>query len=135
MQAQSFMIAALCATLLTGCTEGIYGAKSSVARGKSIYAKECSQCHGTDANGAGAASLGLGVPPPDLVGLTSRNDGYFPREFVRRFVLGSLQKDDPDAAMPEFGSVGMQHVHPNGGPEALSADIDDLLDYLETIQE
>tara|TARA_R110002110_G_scaffold44914_1_gene137711 strand:- start:250 stop:870 length:621 start_codon:yes stop_codon:yes gene_type:complete len=136
MPAYSFIIASLCATLLSGCTEGVAGEHSTVERGLAIYTKECAQCHGVSGEGAGPASLGLGVAAPDLVGLTGRNGGYLPREFVRRFVLGSLEKDDPDAAMPELGRVGLQHVYPNGGPgaKALKTDIAALLDYLETIQ-
>ena len=137
MQAPLGIIATLCAALLLGCNGGIPDARADVESGRAIYAKECAQCHGINGDGAGAASLGLGVVPPDLVGLTGRNDGVFPREFVRRFVLGLLEKEDPDAAMPKFGTVGLQHVYPDGGAgaEVLHTDIASLLDYLETIQQ
>lgn len=136
MQAHSFMIVTICTALLSGCVGAGATGDASVERGQTVFANECVQCHGITAEGGGAASLGLGVAAPDLTGLTGRNDGYFPREFVRRFVLGSLEKDDPDAAMPKFGRVGMAHVSPNSGPgtELLDADIAALLDYLETIQ-
>ena len=51
--------------------------------------------------------------------------------------MGFLEKDDPASAMPEFASVGLQHVYPNGGAdgEVLEADFEDMLDYLESIQE
>jgi hypothetical protein len=76
------------------------------------------------------------MPPPNLSELALRNDGVFPREFVSRFVMGTLEKDDPDAAMPEFATVGLRHVYPDGGAdgEVLEGDFADLLDYLETIQ-
>jgi hypothetical protein len=50
--------------------------------------------------------------------------------------MGLLEKDDPDAAMPDFASVGLQHLYPNGGAdgERLEADFEDLLDYLNAIQ-
>jgi mono/diheme cytochrome c family protein len=126
-----------CAALLVACTQTDLTAPSSVQRGKTIFLKECAQCHGRSGDGAGAASLGLGGPPPDLTGLTARNDGAFPRAFVQRFVLGSLEKEDPDAAMPEFGTVGLQHVYPDGGSgvQITSADVTALLDYLETLQQ
>ena len=123
------------AFLLLGCTFAL-SQDATVARGKVIYDKECAACHGPTGEGGGAASLGLGLPPPDLVGLTGRNDGYFPREFVRRFILGLLEKE-PGAAMPDFATVGLAHVYPNGGAdgELLAADVEALLDYLESLQE
>lgn len=137
MQPRSFIAAALCASLLSACTQGATGAGDAARKGQVIYAKECAACHGSAGQGAGDASLGLGGPAPDLTGLNARNDGYFPREFVRRFVLGLLETDDPAAAMPDFATVGLQHVYPNGGAdgEVLEADIENLLDYLETIQQ
>jgi mono/diheme cytochrome c family protein len=136
MQPRSFIVAIICAALLSACTEASSDALASSKRGQVVYAKECSQCHGALGQGAGPASLGLGVVAPDLTGLTQRNDGFFPREFVRRFVMGLLEKDDPDAAMPDFASVGLQHLYPNGGAdgERLEADFEDLLDYLNAIQ-
>lgn len=122
--------------LLFGCTLVLSQDARSVARGKVIYDKECAACHGSAGEGGGTESLGLGLPPPDLAGLTGRNDGYFPREFVRRFVLGLLEKE-PGAAMPDFAEVGLAHVYPDGGAdgEVLEADFEGLLNYLETIQE
>lgn len=137
MQASSIFIASTFAFLLSACNEASTDARNAVKRGQFIYAKECSQCHGAEGKGAGSASLGLGVAAPDLTGLYQRNDNFFPREFVRRFVMGLLEKDDPDAAMPEFANVGLRHVYPNGGAdgEVLEADFESLLDYLEAIQE
>jgi hypothetical protein len=79
----------------------------------------------------------VGAVPPDLTGLKQRNDGYFPREFVRRFIMGRLEKDDPASPMPDFSMVGLRHVYPNGGAdgEVLETDFANLLDYLEAIQE
>lgn len=129
-------LSCLALALLAACSTATIEQRKSVQQGQMIYAKECSQCHGTSGNGAGAASLGLGVAPPDLTGLTTRNDGAFPHEFVRRFVLGLIEKNDPDAAMPEFAKVGLPHVYPDGGAdgEVLEAEFADLLVYLEAIQ-
>jgi mono/diheme cytochrome c family protein len=126
----------VCGVALAACTTMPFGQSAEVKRGQLIYAKECSQCHGTTGEGGGAASLGLAMTPPNLTGLVTRNDGVFPREFVRRFVMGLLEKDDPSGAMPEFAKVGLRHVYPNGGAdgEVLEADFEDLMDYLESIQ-
>lgn len=137
MQSRPFVKASLCFALLSACTEASLEGSEAAKRGQLIYAKECSQCHGTRGEGAGSASLDLGIVPPDLIGLKQRNDGYFPREFVSRFVMGQLEKDDPNSPMPDFSSVGLRHVYPNGGAddEVLETDFEDLLDYLEAIQE
>ena len=137
MNFHTFFFANACAVSLSACTPLSTDVADANNRGQLVYAKECSQCHGAGGEGGGPASLGLGVVPPDLIGLKQRNDGYFPREFVRRFVMGLLEKEDPSSPMPDFASVGLRHVYPNGGAdgEVLEADFEDLLDYLETIQE
>jgi mono/diheme cytochrome c family protein len=137
MNLHSFIFASACAASLSACTPASTDAADANKRGQLVYAKECSQCHGTRGEGGGPASLGMGVVPPDLIGLKQRNDGYFPREFVSRFVMGLLEKDDPNSPMPDFASVGLRHVYPKGGAdgEVLEADFEDLLDYLESIQE
>lgn len=137
MTARPVLFASLGALLLAACSQASIDARSGVKRGQVVYEKECAQCHGTQGTGGGAASLGLGGPPPDLTGLSRRNDGHFPREFVRRFVMGQLEKDNPDAAMPDFSDVGLQHVYPKGGAdgEVLESDFNDLLTYLEAIQQ
>lgn len=136
MPSYSFILSGVCVAVLSACTPTSSGPSHAGKRGQLVYAKECSQCHGAKGEGGGPASLGLGVVPPDLAGLKQRNDGYFPREFVRRFVMGTLEKDDPYSAMPEFASVGLQHVYPRGGASnaVLQADFEALLDYLEAIQ-
>jgi len=126
---------ATCALVLAGCAQTIGLDTASVTRGKAVYLAECSQCHGANGMGGGEASLGLGAPPPRLAGLTARNDGVFPRTFVQRFVLGKIEKEDPDAAMPDFGTVGLAHMQKAGNETQVSAeDMVALLDYLETLQ-
>lgn len=127
-----FFAPATALALLGACATIPAANTGSVQRGGVIFAKECSQCHGRAGDGAGPASLGLGIAAPDLTTLTARNDGIFPHAFVQRFVLGKLEKEDPDAAMPDFGTVGLEHA--NSAGEVTSGDMIALLDYLETIQ-
>lgn len=138
------LIPLACIAALSACTTGLLPTNSSptvltlasIERGQTIFAKECSACHGVTGNGSGPASLSLAVMPPDLTGLTTRNDGAFPRAFVQRFVLGKIEKEDPDAPMPDFGTVGLEHAALKGAKagEVSSEDMIALLDYLETIQ-
>ncbi|KEJ88543.1 c-type cytochrome [Sulfitobacter donghicola] len=136
MNIHPILLTSLCAVFLGACSLPTAEQRQAIKHGQVIYAKECAQCHGPTGQGAGEASLGLGVAPPDLTLLSAGNDGEFPREFVRRYVLGLVEKDDPEAAMPEFKTVGLRHVYPKGGAdgEVLEADFSDLLEYLEKIQ-
>lgn len=136
MQTSLPVLLGVCGILMTACTQLPTGQQQTTKRGAFIFANECAQCHGEDAKGGGPESLGLGVVPPDLTLLSVGNDGAFPREFVRRFVMGLLKNDAIDPTMPEFATVGLAHVYPDGGAdgEILEADFADLLDYLESIQ-
>ena len=129
------------AVVLSTCTLGTTQttetvADDAVARGKIVYAKECAQCHGSAGEGGGPASLGLGVVPPDLVALSARNGGVFPRAYIRQYVLGLTEDNDSAGPMPDFARVGLRHVYPNGGAdgELLEADFEGMLDDLEAIQ-
>ncbi len=136
MHIRTIVVTGISLITLSACTLQEATRRDAINRGKKIYTKECSQCHGGSGEGAGVASLGLGAPPPDLTRLAQRNDGVFPREFVRRFVLGKVAKEDPDAAMPDYSAVSLPHVYPNGGAdgEVLEGDFEDLIDYLESNQ-
>jgi len=129
-------LASLAALLLAACADVPNVDGHDTTRGRLIYAKECAPCHGVNADGAGPLATGVNSAVPDLVGLSARNDGYFPREFVRRFVLGVLERDDPEAAMPDFSKVGLSHVYRDGTADgdAPEADLGALLDYLESTQ-
>jgi hypothetical protein len=48
-------------------------------------------------------------------------------------VLGQVEKEDPEAAMPDFGTVGLEHAKSAG--EVTASDMVALLDYLETLQQ
>lgn len=142
MQIRTFFIGGIGALLLSACQQSTSdtantATRDAVSRGQGIYTKECAQCHGAAGEGGGPASLGIGVVPPDLVGLSSRNGGTFPRDFVRQYVLGLTEENDSAGPMPDFARVGLRHVYPKGGAdgEVLETDFENLLDYLEAIQE
>jgi mono/diheme cytochrome c family protein len=136
MNNRSIIIAGVSAFALAGCLMGATDTGNTAQKGQLVYAKECSQCHGSRGQGSGDAALALAFAAPDLTLLKQRNDGVFSRDGVRRFVMGLPIDNDRLAPMPKFAAVGLRHVYPDGGAdgEVLEADFDDLLDYLESIQ-
>lgn len=136
MNNRSIIIAGASAVALAGCLMGATDTANTARRGQGVYAKECARCHGSRGQGSADAASALGFAAPDLTTLKQRNDGAFPRDTVRRFVMGLPINNDRLAPMPKFASVGLRHVYPDGGAdgEVLEADFEDLLDYLESIQ-
>lgn len=126
------------AAAAAGCTPEPGPVTMDVATGMTLYAENCAVCHGRDARGAGAASLGLGEVPPSLVGLTRQNRGRFPRAYVIEIVQGKVGPDHPTAAMPEFGTgeLGrLVRVESDGKEIVVPAGLVALANYLESIQE
>ncbi len=136
MNKRSIIIASVSAFALAGCIMGAADTANTARKGQVVYAKECARCHGSRGQGSGDAASARGVAAPELTTLQQRNDGAFPRDTVRRFVMGLPIDNDRVAPMPKFASVGLRHVYPDGGAdgEVLEADFENLLDYLESIQ-
>ncbi|WP_299547461.1 c-type cytochrome [uncultured Tateyamaria sp.] len=91
-------------TILAACAPENREPDVSVVHGKALYMQKCTACHGDDGRGAGAESLGLGTPPPDLTTLTAQNRGVFPQNFVMSVIDGFNRRDHPSSVMPEFGN-------------------------------
>ncbi|MEQ6250877.1 cytochrome c [Sulfitobacter sp. HNIBRBA3233] len=109
---------------------------TSYASGRQIYENNCLQCHGDDARGGGPASLGLGVVPPSLRGLSETYGGDFPRLYVAWMIRGQDGLADPEAPMPDFSNQGFDRKKPLAGHMSPApAQLADLLDYLEAIQD
>jgi len=128
---RSLTCAAAVMALLSACAPGAADQRETVARGQTVYTKECAACHGSSGMGGSGDVRG-----PDLTGLRIGNDGAFPREYVRSFVMGISEIQERDPAMPQFARVGLRHVYPDGGAdgEVLEADFENLIAYLEAIQ-
>ncbi|MEJ6398872.1 c-type cytochrome [Yoonia sp. 208BN28-4] len=129
---------AITALALAGCTEEADDTRVDVFRGKALYQSQCAACHGPNGEGAGAASLGLGGPPPSLVTLSAQNGGVFPRDYVLGVIDGLERHNSPDAAMPEFGAGDMGPlilVEEDGLATPIPAEMLALATYLESIQQ
>ena len=106
--------------------------------GQAAFMESCAGCHGTDARGAGAVGQTLGKVPPDLTGLSARNGGVFPRDYVMSTIDGLTRRPHFSPDMPEFGAGDMgdttivENADGTGTPvpERLLA----LADYLESLQ-
>jgi mono/diheme cytochrome c family protein len=123
---------------ITGCSLEALEPKTDAVHGQKLYNSQCSQCHGTDAKGAGPASMGLGSPPPELHLLTKNNDGVFPRDYVMGVIDGFSRQGHPTAAMPEFGAGDLGpviQVEEDGISTPIPSDLIALANYLESIQE
>ena len=109
--------------------------KNPLEVGRGRFMQDCAACHGAEARGDGPASGALHTHPSDLTGLSRRNDGKFPTDYVRKVVDGRdfQQLAHGSVEMPVWGN---QYRRSLGAlSEArISARIDALVTYLESIQ-
>lgn len=108
--------------------------------GAQLFERHCATCHGIAGAGGGPMSPILTLQPPDLTGLSDRNDGIFP---ITR-VVSRIDGRDPLVAhgspMPVYGDFfeGVQSVAikaENGQPMLVSQSIADLVAFLREIQQ
>jgi putative copper export protein/mono/diheme cytochrome c family protein len=69
----------------------------SIARGMTLFAAHCADCHGSGARGDGAQSLTTSVPPADLARHTALHSGGD--------MFAWLSNGTPSGAMPGFAAV------------------------------
>lgn len=104
--------------------------------GARLFAEKCAACHGADAKGGGAESLGLGFPPPDLTGLAARNGGTYPEDYVLSQIY--RPSSGPHSAMPAFGEEDLgplENVERDGVGTPTPVDLLALSNYLKSVQE
>ncbi len=109
----------------------------ALAQGRAEYAAVCASCHGAEGRGDGPQAASLQAPLPDLTGLSERNGGKFPREYVRAVITGEYALAAHGSRdMPVWG-VRFDHAA-EGGPAVatLYAErrLGRLIAYLESIQ-
>jgi mono/diheme cytochrome c family protein len=114
------MSGAAVAALLVCVTPAGATQANTLERGRAIYLRECASCHGDGATGYGPLSWLLPERPPDLTRLQNRTTP-FPREPVRNTITGRvrLAPSHWPSQMPKWREF---------------ADVDALLDYLQSIQ-
>jgi mono/diheme cytochrome c family protein len=102
--------------------------------GASLFRTYCASCHGADARGAGPVTAHLRLMPPSLTTFALRNGGLFPSERVRRIIDGRDVPAHGSYEMPVWGDA-FRRTREGLSDRAISARIDAILRYLETIQE
>ncbi|MEH6644832.1 c-type cytochrome [Sulfitobacter sp.] len=106
-------------------------------RGAAFYAKYCTSCHGTSAQGDGPIAASFRVPPANLTLISERNGGVFPIEDVMAQING-YEGRHQFGGMPEFqkdlnGPV-VDYVAASGEVIKTPKALIDMASYLENIQ-
>jgi mono/diheme cytochrome c family protein len=75
--------------------------------GRDSFELYCAACHGSDGRGHGPVAPGLRTAPADLTLLARRNNGAFPRDRVREFIVGTGRPLTSHGAsdMPVWGGM------------------------------
>ena len=105
-------------------------------RGGLLYRIRCAACHGVEARGDGPLATDLTTPPADLTRLRRSDEAEFPATRLRVAMDGRQEvRGHGSREMPVWG-LAFQEEGRVGSQEAEVRDqIDDLLAFLETIQE
>ncbi|MFT4783639.1 MAG: mono/diheme cytochrome c family protein [Paracoccaceae bacterium] len=123
---------------LAGCAPDTQVARVDAGHGRTLFAEKCAACHGPKGQGAGPAAVGLSQTPPPLTGLSQRNGGTFPRDYVMGVIDGFTRRSHLGSAMPEFGADGLGAlimVEENGISTPTPSDLLALASFIETLQE
>lgn len=129
------------AIFLGGCQPGLEDSESTrvdVARGKTLFERNCVACHGSEARDGAAGSFRPDSAAPDLTRISARNGGSFSADDVMTTIDGYYRRDHPQDPMPFFGDQDMGPLVPveiNGLSTPIPASLLALSNYLESIQE
>jgi mono/diheme cytochrome c family protein len=107
--------------------------------GAAIFQTHCATCHGSQAMGDGPLGGMLTIPPPDLTGLSARNDGVFPLARVLERIDGTTEVMAHGGPMPLFGLIleGPSEVvvAPDGSDIAAPEALIDIASWLMEVQQ
>ena len=111
--------------------------ESDLDDGQDLYLYFCAECHGKNASGIGPIAEMMALEPPELTGLTNRNNGVFPTLQVATQIDGRTKAVGHD--MPIFGwsLEGGRQVQiklPSGQILMVTESLGNLLAYLESVQ-
>ena len=93
----------LASAVLAGCACSAQS-PAEPASGETLFRRDCSGCHGLNAQGNGPVAEFLTVPVPDLPQIAARRAGRFPEDDVFRLIDGqSAQTVHGLRHMPVWG--------------------------------
>jgi mono/diheme cytochrome c family protein len=138
---KNLLICSAATALVFSCWSATPGAGSPQAprvlidslAGRDSFELYCAACHGSDGRGGGPVAAELRTRPSDLTLLARRNNGAFPRDAVRDFIVGTARP------LPAHGTTEM----PVWGPmfRVFESDarvrerIANLVTYIERLQQ
>ncbi|MFW5955510.1 MAG: c-type cytochrome [Rhodothermales bacterium] len=107
-----------------------------IERGRLAYQSFCASCHGVDGRGDGPVADVLTTPLGDLTQLKRQNDGTYPAQEVYTVIDGrNGVQAHGTREMPVWGHVWMEEDGTPVRQEFVDARINELVEYLRTIQE
>jgi cytochrome c553 len=114
--------------------EPAYG-DDPIENGRLSYVQYCASCHGTQGRGEGPVAPALTTPPTDLTQLAAANGGVYPAEEVAAYIDGRARVEAHGTReMPVWGNVWSERDGEPVRQELVSQRIDELAEYLRTIQ-
>jgi mono/diheme cytochrome c family protein len=107
----------------------------TAARGKVLFRVYCANCHGATAHGDGELAKLLTLPPADLTRITRRYEGEFPADWIRKKIDGRERvRGHGMQEMPVWGLSFRNPADPGDQEPQVGAKLDQLVDYLRSIQ-
>ena len=105
-----------------------------IESGSGLFRTYCVVCHGTDAKGTGPLASSMRRKPADLTALSAKNGGTFPAETTHRVIDGKNPvKGHGGGDMPVWGDA-LSRSQDGGSPEVVQHRIEELVNYLKSIQ-
>jgi len=107
-----------------------------VARGRASFDAYCMNCHGPEGKGNGPVAPLLKIALPDLTTLSARNNGTFPVSAVIRTIDGREWVEGHGAReMPVWGNIWTDDISGVEGEQLVTEQINELAEYLRSIQQ
>jgi len=109
--------------------------------GQNDFMRYCASCHAKSGRGDSRFAEILAIPIPDLTRLAWREDGTFPKDYVRWIIDGrrDVAAHGP-REMPVWGYVFRAQEDMEDGPSSAAPEkdadmrIDDLVNFVEALQ-
>ena len=111
-----------------------------IIKGAETFKLKCATCHGEGAKTEDVANVDLDMVPPDLRGLTKRNNGSFPISKIYAIIDGREEVEQHGTrVMPVWGNLFLSETIWEGCSQVeeqlVRGRILELILYLDSIQE